>query len=125
MGKGQQLYTETTRNYPTLLTKEHQGTPRNATLLTHYASAHIQCTIQSLGKRPDQITSCCLVTCISDIKTTLFLLFSIGKEHAVITVKDSEITIKPAVPGSKTKVNGMPLTGETPLKHMDRLLFGK
>ncbi|XP_031552052.1 kinesin-like protein KIF28P [Actinia tenebrosa] len=49
---------------------------------------------------------------------------SIQKQHAVITVKESEITIKPATTGSKTKVNGMPLTGETPLKHMDRILFG-
>ncbi|KAK3716103.1 hypothetical protein QZH41_019651 [Actinostola sp. cb2023] len=49
---------------------------------------------------------------------------SILKQHAVITVKENEITIKPAISGSKTKVNGMPLTGETPLKHMDRILFG-
>ncbi|EDO35613.1 predicted protein [Nematostella vectensis] len=54
----------------------------------------------------------------------VFSGLSIQKQHAVITIKDSEITIKPGTSGAKTKVNGLPLTGETPLKHMDRILFG-
>ncbi|CAB3998979.1 kinesin KIF28P [Paramuricea clavata] len=49
---------------------------------------------------------------------------SIQKQHAVITVKNGEITIKPAAQGAKTKVNGMPLPGERVLKHLDRVLFG-
>ena len=52
-------------------------------------------------------------------------VFSIQKQHAVITVKDGEITIKPAAQGAKTKVNGMPLPGERVLKHLDRVLFGE
>ena len=43
----------------------------------------------------------------------------------MITVKDGEITIKPAAQGAKTKVNGMPLPGERVLKHLDRVLFGE
>lgn len=50
---------------------------------------------------------------------------SIQKQHAVLTLKDGEITIKPAAPGAKTKVNGMPLPGERVLKHLDRVLFGE
>ncbi|XP_046842712.1 kinesin-like protein KIF28P [Xenia sp. Carnegie-2017] len=49
---------------------------------------------------------------------------SIQKQHAIITVKNGEITVKPAAQGAKTKVNGMPLPGERVLKHLDRVLFG-
>lgn len=50
---------------------------------------------------------------------------SILKQHAVIKSNNGEIAIEPASPGAKTKVNGMPLTGERVLKHYDRILFGK
>jgi len=43
----------------------------------------------------------------------------------VIKTANNEITIEPASPGAKTKVNGMPLTGERVLKNYDRILFGK
>ena len=43
----------------------------------------------------------------------------------MIKTANNEITIEPASPGAKTKVNGMPLTGERVLKHYDRILFGK
>lgn len=49
---------------------------------------------------------------------------SILKQHALIKSSNGEITIEPASPGAKTKVNGMPLTGERVLKHYDRILFG-
>jgi len=49
---------------------------------------------------------------------------SIQKEHCVLTIADGEVTIKPATAGAKTKVNGVILVGERPLKHHDRLLFG-
>jgi len=49
---------------------------------------------------------------------------SILKQHAVIKSNNGEIAIEPASPGAKTKVNGMPLTGERVLKHYDRILFG-
>lgn len=49
---------------------------------------------------------------------------SILKQHALIKTANNEITIEPASPGAKTKVNGMPLTGERVLKHYDRILFG-
>lgn len=49
---------------------------------------------------------------------------SISSEHAVISSKGGEVTIKPATTGAKTKVNGSPLTGEQVLKHNDRILFG-
>ncbi|XP_020609741.1 kinesin-like protein KIF28P [Orbicella faveolata] len=49
---------------------------------------------------------------------------SILKQHAVIKTANNEITIEPASPGAKTKVNGMPLTGERVLKNYDRILFG-
>ena len=39
-------------------------------------------------------------------------IFSIMKNHATITANDdSEIEIKPAMQGAKTKVNGQPLMG--------------
>ena len=47
------------------------------------------------------------------------------KQHAIITNKKGEITIKPAVQGAKTKVNGSPLTGPCILSHKDRILFGE
>ena len=44
----------------------------------------------------------------------------------MIKLVDSEISIEPAAGSSaKTKVNGMPLTGERVLKHNDRILFGE
>lgn len=49
---------------------------------------------------------------------------SILKQHALIKSSNGEITIEPASPGAKTKVNGMPLTGERVLKNYDRILFG-
>lgn len=49
---------------------------------------------------------------------------SVSSEHAILTFKDKEVTIKPASPGAKTKVNGIPITGEQGLKHHDRVLFG-
>ena len=52
------------------------------------------------------------------------LIFSISKQHAILSCKDNEITIKPATQGAKTKVDGVPLTGERVIKHMDRILFG-
>ena len=50
--------------------------------------------------------------------------FSISSEHAIITNKNGEVTVKPASSGAKTKVNGIMITGEQILKHHDRLLFG-
>ena len=47
------------------------------------------------------------------------------KEHVLLNFKDGEVSVKPAVPGAKTKVNGLPLTGERVLKNNDRLLFGE
>lgn len=49
---------------------------------------------------------------------------SIQKEHAVISMSGSDVTIKPGASGAKTKVNGVALTGERPLLHNDRILFG-
>lgn len=49
---------------------------------------------------------------------------SILKQHALIKSNNGEISIEPASPGAKTKVNGIPLTGERVLKHFDRILFG-
>jgi len=46
-------------------------------------------------------------------------------EHAIITSKDGEITLKPGSPGAKTKINGLALTDEQKLKHHDRIVFGK
>lgn len=45
-------------------------------------------------------------------------------EHAIITMKDGDITLKPGSPGAKTKVNGLALTDELKLKHHDRIVFG-
>ena len=55
----------------------------------------------------------------------LFFFQSILKQHALIKANSGEISIEPASPGAKTKVNGIPLTGERVLKHFDRILFGK
>ncbi|XP_065676074.1 kinesin-like protein KIF28 [Hydra vulgaris] len=49
---------------------------------------------------------------------------SISSEHAIITNKNGEVSVKPANSGAKTKVNGIVITGEQILKHHDRLLFG-
>lgn len=64
------------------------------------------------------ISSCCNLSVFS-------VVCSILKQHALIKSSNGEITIEPASPGAKTKVNGMPLTGERVLKHYDRILFGK
>lgn len=53
-----------------------------------------------------------------------FLSFSIMKQHASLVWAENEVTLKPATSGAKTKVNGLPLTGERVLKHLDRILFG-
>jgi hypothetical protein len=65
-----------------------------------------------------------ILLCAID-QVLFYVYFSIQKQHAAITVKNGEITIKPAAQGAKTKVNGMPLPGERVLKHLDRVLFGK
>eukprot|EP00794_Sanderia_malayensis_P019281 gene19281-21207_t len=49
---------------------------------------------------------------------------SIMKQHVILTWSDKEVTIKPGTSGAKTKINGLPLTGERVLKHLDRILFG-
>eukprot|EP00050_Salpingoeca_kvevrii_P021558 m.112316 g.112316 ORF g.112316 m.112316 type:complete len:1027 (-) comp9395_c0_seq1:200-3280(-) len=50
---------------------------------------------------------------------------SIRNEHALVQIKSKKkILLKPGNTVAKTKVNGMPLTSETQLKHMDRVLFG-
>jgi len=49
---------------------------------------------------------------------------SIMKQHASLIWSQNEVTLKPATSGAKTKVNGLPLTGERVLKHFDRVLFG-
>ena len=59
------------------------------------------------------------------IANILLPSFSIKAHHAVIAMAEREVTIKPGAPGAKTKVNGMPLTGERVLKHLDRVLFGE
>ena len=46
------------------------------------------------------------------------------KQHVVMVWKDAEITMKPGTSGAKTKINGVPLTGERVMKHLDRVLFG-
>lgn len=48
----------------------------------------------------------------------------IQKQHALINMNGSELTIKPASPGAKIRVNGQPLTGERTLYHNDRLILG-
>ncbi|KAH3769674.1 hypothetical protein DPMN_170948 [Dreissena polymorpha] len=51
---------------------------------------------------------------------------SIQKEHAVLMCKNNIVEIEPVSgSGSKTKVNGVPLTTKKKLVHKDRLLFGK
>ena len=45
-------------------------------------------------------------------------------EHAIVTHKEGSVTLKPASPGAKTKVNGLALTDELTLKHHDRIVFG-
>ena len=50
---------------------------------------------------------------------------SISKEHAIVTMKPSGVFhVKPGNSLAKTKVNGLPLTGEMELRHLDRVLFG-
>ena len=56
---------------------------------------------------------------------TVLHSFSIMKQHASLVWEQNEVTLKPATSGAKTKVNGLPLTGERVLKHLDRILFGK
>ena len=48
----------------------------------------------------------------------------IQKQHAVIQNDGKELTIKPASPGAKVRVNGQPLSGERSLYHNDRLILG-
>ena len=63
---------------------------------------------------------------ISYLFTACFLVCSINKHHAILTVSDKgEAELKPADQGSKTKLNGLPLTGPTVLSHKDRILFGE
>lgn len=50
---------------------------------------------------------------------------SILKQHAVLHCKNQVVELEPvAGSGSKTKVNGVVVTGRTKLTHKDRLLFG-
>lgn len=49
---------------------------------------------------------------------------SIQKEHAAITYTDQEVSIEPTSNNANTKVNGLPLTQQKVLNHMDRILFG-
>lgn len=54
-----------------------------------------------------------------------FLSNSIQKQHAVIFNKKGVIEIESVSgSGSKTKINGIPLTGRKALCHKDRILFG-
>jgi len=62
----------------------------------------------------------------SYLLTMCFLVCSINKHHAILTVSDKgEAELKPADQGAKTKLNGLPLTGPTVLSHKDRILFGE
>ncbi|XP_053391432.1 kinesin-like protein KIF28, partial [Mercenaria mercenaria] len=50
---------------------------------------------------------------------------SILKQHAVLTCNNGMVQLEPvAGSGTKTKVNGVVVTGMTKLTHKDRLLFG-
>ena len=49
---------------------------------------------------------------------------SISKEHAIVTIDGSTVTIKPGNSVAKTKINGAPLAGNMEIKHLDRVLFG-
>ncbi|XP_072169328.1 kinesin-like protein KIF28P [Diadema setosum] len=49
---------------------------------------------------------------------------SIQKQHALVKNENGELTIKPASPGAKVKINGVPLVGERGLAHLDRVMFG-
>ncbi|KAK3085516.1 hypothetical protein FSP39_004469 [Pinctada imbricata] len=50
---------------------------------------------------------------------------SIQKQHAIITYKKGSIEIESVSgSGSKTKINGLPLSGRKTLAHKDRILFG-
>ncbi|RDD47595.1 Kinesin-like protein KIF28P [Trichoplax sp. H2] len=48
----------------------------------------------------------------------------VQKQHSIMTLENDQVSIKPGVPGAKTKINGAPLTGERVLQHFDRVLFG-
>ncbi|CAG5116350.1 unnamed protein product, partial [Candidula unifasciata] len=45
---------------------------------------------------------------------------SIQKNHAVLTVENGDIVIKPGSDGAKIRVNGIAITGSRTLEHMDR-----
>ena len=50
---------------------------------------------------------------------------SIADKHAIITIHDdTRVTIRPATPGARTKVNGDHIRAEVELKHHDRIVFG-
>lgn len=51
--------------------------------------------------------------------------YSIQKNHAVLTVENGDIVIKPGSDGAKIRVNGIAITGPRALEHMDRVIFGK
>jgi len=53
------------------------------------------------------------------------LYYSILREHAILTVSDGQVDIRPAEQGAKIKVNGQPVTGTQTLVNKDRILFGK
>lgn len=54
------------------------------------------------------------------------MYFSILKQHAVLRCKKGVVELEPVSgSGSKTKVNGVVVTGKTKLTHKDRLLFGR
>lgn len=59
------------------------------------------------------------------IHESLLFFNSIQKQHAVIFNKKGVIEIESVSgSGSKTKINGIPLTGRKALCHKDRILFG-
>lgn len=52
------------------------------------------------------------------------IIYSIQKEHAIISTTNGEYIIQPASHGAKIKINGCTITGPTVLTHKDRILLG-
>eukprot|EP00112_Aurelia_sp_Birch-Aquarium-sp1_P014219 Seg3055.2 transcript_id=Seg3055.2/GoldUCD/mRNA.D3Y31 product="Kinesin-like protein KIF28P" protein_id=Seg3055.2/GoldUCD/D3Y31 len=97
-------------------------------------SAKFQTTPHMINLNEDNMLSGVIKHCLKEGETTIgrkdaqpdipMTGLSITKQHAVLIWKETEITLKPGSSGSKTKVNGVPLTGERVLKHLDRILYG-
>lgn len=49
---------------------------------------------------------------------------SIQKKHAVLTVENGDIVIKPGSDDAKIRVNGIAISEPRALEHMDRVIFG-